>query len=271
MAIAVLTLTAAEMMAAPVVPAKEPATVTQPDGSTLHVRVVGDERHRIKLSDDGRRLISKQGVYYYADVDAEGRIVSTEVPAHNAATRSTEEAQFVATLSTDVMKVNSRRSRQAPKLNKGLLQASARVNGTTFPVKGKARTMVVLVDFSDNPFVTDDVYATFNEELNSPGFNQREHIGCAADYFRAQSFNKFDPQFDLYGPITVSKSVYYYGKDEDDDNIDVNISELVLEVCRALDPTVNFADYDLDGDGFVDNVYIFYAGYGENFSGAPTM
>ena len=27
---------------------------------------------------------------------------------------------------------------------------------------------------------------------------------------------------------------------------------------------VNFADYDTDNDGNIDNIFIYYAGYGEN-------
>ena len=33
---------------------------------------------------------------------------------------------------------------------------------------------------------------------------------------------------------------------------------------------MDFTQYDVDGDGWIDNVFIFYAGYGENLGyGAP--
>lgn len=39
---------------------------------------------------------------------------------------------------------------------------------------------------------------------------------------------------------------------------------MVLDACRLLDDEVDFSQYDCDGDGVIDNVYVFYAGYGEN-------
>lgn len=38
---------------------------------------------------------------------------------------------------------------------------------------------------------------------------------------------------------------------------------------REAYPDIDFSEYDNDGDGFVDSIFIFYAGYGEN-EGAPS-
>lgn len=42
---------------------------------------------------------------------------------------------------------------------------------------------------------------------------------------------------------------------------------MVAEACLAADSEVNFADYDWDGDGEVDQVFVLYAGLGEAAGG----
>ena len=42
-------------------------------------------------------------------------------------------------------------------------------------------------------------------------------------------------------------------------------TKAIAEACQLADPLVDFKQYDLDGDGKVEMVYVIYAGYGENF------
>lgn len=44
---------------------------------------------------------------------------------------------------------------------------------------------------------------------------------------------------------------------------------MIIEACQLVDDKVNFKDYDWDGDGEVDQVFVIYAGYGEH-AGAPS-
>lgn len=140
------------------------------------------------------------------------------------------------------------------------------VNRSSFPRTGKVRSLVVLVDFPDVEFVTPDIKREVDEMLNLPGFDRREHIGCAADYFRTQSMGLFDPSFDVYGPVRASHPATYYGEN-DSNGDDMRAHELAIELCQKLDGEIDFSRYDLDDDGQIDNLYFFYAGYGENFAG----
>ncbi len=58
----------------------------------------------------------------------------------------------------------------------------------------------------------------------------------------------------------------YYGGNDGSGN-DLKPRELVAEAVTLADPTVNYVNFDNDLDGFVDGVYVIYAGYGEE-SGA---
>lgn len=213
--------------AVPAFPA--PATVVQPDGSVIELRLLGDE-------------------FSHVTVNAAGETVAQDADGF---WRATGEAPAAA-------------------LRKGALRRkarAARADGlTSFPCTGEVRSLVLLVDFPDVEFVTPDVHREFHEMLNLKGFDRREHIGSAADYFRAQSMGQFLPQFDVYGPVRADRAATYYGEN-DANGDDMRAHELAIEICRKLDGEINFADYDLDGDGIIDNVYFFYAGYGENFAG----
>lgn len=68
-------------LSAAAVPAKrEVRTVTQPDGTTIEVRIVGDEYLHYMVTNDGN-IVSRDtdGRYCYAKVATDGRIISTGI------------------------------------------------------------------------------------------------------------------------------------------------------------------------------------------------
>jgi immune inhibitor A len=133
-------------------------------------------------------------------------------------------------------------------------------------ITGKKKGLVILVNYKNKSMTTTQPNDYFNRQFNEEGFSDNNHIGSVRDYFYDQSYGKLDIQFDVIGPVTVSKNLAYYGQNDDSDN-DKYPCTLVTEACKLADSQVNFADYDWDGDGEVDQVYVLYAGYGEN-SGA---
>lgn len=45
---------------------------------------------------------------------------------------------------------------------------------------------------------------------------------------------------------------------------------MIIDACRLLDDEIDFAQYDTNGDGRIDNVFVFYAGMGEASGGGRT-
>ena len=151
-----------------------------------------------------------------------------------------------------------------------------------FPHKGSPKALVLLVQFQDVKFKSKDPVATFNHYLNGKkgeampeadkevfitNENYCQNYGSVQQYFADMSDNQFIPQFDVVGPVTVSKNSAYYGKNGVDDGSDTNFPQMIKEACQQVDGKVNFADYDSDGDGYVDLVYVIYAGYSESILG----
>ena len=140
-----------------------------------------------------------------------------------------------------------------------------------FPTRGKVRGLVVLVEFQDVKFSIDDPYQSYVDMMTKEGYNRPryegskyKHIGSAHDFFYQNSCGEFDPQFDVFGPILLKDSLKYYGK-----NNDAKAWEMIKEACDYIDDSldVDFSVYDTDNNGFIDFVFAFYAGEGENSTG----
>lgn len=141
-------------------------------------------------------------------------------------------------------------------------------SGTPFPCEGSPRALVILVDFPDKLFSMDDPNGFYTRLLNQEGFSDYEATGSVRDFFVENSNGAFAPQFDVYGPVTTSHNMAYYGGNTYYGE-DQHPEEVVIEALKNLDDKVDFSIYDIDGDGQIDNVYIFYAGYGEADTGFP--
>ena len=82
------------------------------------------------------------------------------------------------------------------------------------------------------------------------------------EYFEDQSEGQFIPKFEIIGPVDLpNKMVYYGGNDEN--GADQRAQEMIEEACKRANTETDFSKFDNNGDGYVDIVYVIYAGYGE--------
>ena len=140
---------------------------------------------------------------------------------------------------------------------------------SNFVYTGKMRVPVILVEFPDVKFQSENHRELFERIFNTVGFNELEDFrGSVKDYFLAQSNGLYEPEFDIIGPITVSQPKSYYGHDEDDQK-DVNSSELAIEVVSLLDEDIDLSVYDFDSDKRVEVVSLVIAGNSQTYSGDP--
>ena len=133
---------------------------------------------------------------------------------------------------------------------------------------GEKRGLIILVDFPDVHFQDDNPISTWMVIANQEGYADNGAIGSISDYFHDQSYGQFQLTFDVFGPVEAAHEHAYYGQNIDWGEptgwFDQNVAELVEEACLGVADQVQFSDYDWDGDGIVEQVFLLYAGYGEN-------
>lgn len=129
---------------------------------------------------------------------------------------------------------------------------------------GEKRQLVILSSFSDLDFESEDPLALWNQILNQPNYHEGSYQGSVHDYFYDQSNGKFDLQFDMYA-FKVNKEHATYRSTATDDK---NASLLLLALADSLKNVVtDWAPYDWDDDGYIDQVLVIYAGMGQNDGG----
>lgn len=266
-------LAAATAAAAYAVPAKPGVrTIEQPDGTTLEVILVGDEFRHMYLTADSLPLVKgADGVFEYATLDADGNVVSTGVRASShTGRRPASERSLVSRLDADAT-IRARLSRTSVRrqhvaARRSIAQSGMGVFDDSFPREGDVKALVLLVNYKDVKFKTPNPHEYFSAMLMEEGFSQYKGTGSARDYFVENSNGRFRPEFDCYGPVELPKNRSYYGANNSNDE-DVAPEDMIIHAVQLLDAEVDFSQYDTNGDGFVDNVYVFYAGEGENVEG----
>lgn len=233
-----------------------PVVITQPDGSTLSVVLRGDEFKKYKTTVDGYLIrLNSKGFYSYVTNDEH----NTEIIARDINKRSATESAFLSKLP----KANAQLKITQPATQRMSKMKSASNIQRSFPMTGTPKSLVILVNFSDKSFVTSNSQTAFTNLLNESGYSANSGTGSARDYFMASSYGAFAPQFDVIGPYTLPNNMAYYGAN-DEDGYDLRPQQLVIDACTlANNAGTDFTQYDTDNDGYVDNIFIYYAGYNE--------
>jgi M6 family metalloprotease-like protein len=229
--------------------------LTLTDGSIVVATLTGDENGHWYVDDQGKALTedSMGTAHYLSTYETELRM---EARAKRLSVRN------------DGRKARWARRLAASALTRG--SDDEKYEGYT----GKKKGIVILVNFTDKKFTytRDDFHALANEK----GYCLNGARGSVSDYFRDQSYGKLEVEFDVVGPYNLSHPMAYYGKNKTTpggsmlDGDDVLVGEFATEAVKLADKDVNFADYDWNHNGEVDQVYIMYAGYSEAEGGAST-
>ena len=204
------------------------------DGTQVEAQLMGDEHLHFWQTDGGDCYIAEADHYCHVDTDL-----------------------LMATLLERRVKANKRR--QSSRRHESI--------GDFKVYEGQKRGLIILAEFSKTTFATGHDKALYQRICNEEGFTSAEGFnGSVYDYFKAQSYGKFELTFDIVGPIKLSNTYSYYGQN-DSDGTDMHAGEMVVEACKEVDGLVDFSKYDWDGNGYADQVLVIYAGRGENDGG----
>ena len=134
---------------------------------------------------------------------------------------------------------------------------------------GKKRFPVFLVEFSDLKFTVENPVEAFSKMLNERGYSENGGTGSVYDYYYENSCGQFDPAYDVIGPVTLSKGFAEYGGNNDDGS-DKDARGAFVEACSLAlaQNLIDFSQYDNDGDGYIDNLFFYFAGHNEAEGGS---
>ena len=237
--LSILTLVCVMGITALAIPARRTGIiVTQADGSEIMVYQHGDENFHWQTNEKGEWIELKHDGFFHV-VEA---LSNEQIEAKRA--QSIRRAQHAA-----------------------------------YPLNVAPRGLVILVNFADVAFETEkaemdsmlvgeDYNRSYSYTYRGRTYNVNSK-GSARQYFYDSSHGQYNPQFDVVGPVTVSENMAYYGKNNSYGN-DSHPEHMINEACKLADSEcgIDFTQYDNDGDGYVDFVFVIYAGYGEADGGA---
>ncbi len=206
----------------------------QPDGSVLEIFLHGDE-------------------WGHWVTDAEGRLLEADGQGfYRLSERSLPQLRRRALDQSREMRRRTQAQRRAAREEADITH-------------GTHRVPVLLIEFADNSFSVPAPRTAFTNLLSQKGYDLGGATGSAWDYFNDNSHGQYNPVFDVYGPVKLSKTMASYGKNDTDSGQDAFPGpELALvDAAVLLDETVDFSQYDEDGDGEVDMILYYFAGYDE--------
>ena len=244
--------------------------IKQADGTTITVRAYGDEDLSYFLASDGTLLYQEGTNFYIAGVKADGTLYSTGVLAHEPSMRTIKEISAIKAQNAKAFYNSMETQAKANKVRREPMTP----DNSLLPSLGKHKIPVILVEFSDVEFSVENPKATFDKYLNGKELFNKEtdpemgqNYAGVAKYFKDMSFGKFEPEFEVYGPVNLGKPLATYGAGYSSEE---NMGLLLTDACTAVDDEVDFTQYDSNDDGNIDLIYIIYAGFSQSIAGNST-
>ena len=221
-------------------------TVKLADGKDVRVELRGDEYMSYWQAENGAKYVRKMGEKYYILADMEKLYA-------NAVSQRVQDSMPKRVVLPSLTAKGKRRL----------------ALGESHPAFiGKKKGLIILVEFTDQKFKAGHDAAYYSRVANELNFQHKDgFVGSVHDYFLSQSDGQFDLSFDVVGPIALQNNMAYYGAQTESAH-DVNAKAMAKEAAQGAAKILpSFADYDWFGDGYVDQIFIIYAGRGQSSGG----
>ena len=272
--------------------------LTQPDGSVLQARVVGDEFAHLMVDLQGNALIqNSEGWWCYAAFSGDGSMHSTGTVAGDKLRPASAAGSDIG----EVLRKWSAQNKRALVRNPLVATKGGQVagawkkagsnsgtgagwtrncagEGTASGSEAEAKSNTEAGSGrtgSNAPEVIrkrclvllaefKDLKMSFAQERFENLMNKGE--SSVKNYLNDQFLGSYEFIFDVAPIVTLSQTHQYYGKNSN--GKDSRAAEAVAEACRlAAANGTDFSIYDTDNDGKVDDILLFYAGKDESEGG----
>lgn len=235
-----------------------PILISSPSGGvTIYLR--GNQNFKYAVTSDGFPLLQDGNNWFFAACDEKGNLYPSLYKAEAEQCRNNELKLFLEKQSKEhLLEVIQTKAEQRTKNSRSRILQHYNQNKS---VQGQRKVLVVLMQFADLKFskTHDDFDALFNKK----NYAIDGAKGSVWDYYNYVSYGMLDLHSDIIGPFNLQHEMEYYGGNVGWGSNDKNPYALFQEALEKTAENVNLAEYDTDGDGYIDNIHIIYAGYGE--------
>ena len=247
--------------------------IFQPDGTAFRARLGGDEFMKILTTSDGCTIgMGEDRWYYYGWYESDGTVTLSDSKVGQPVPSDIKAKSMAIPYESLAAAAASKRAAIMNTEEESILFRTRAARGALNTKSGETVTekhgIVILVQFQDLEFQAGHGRSAFERLLTESGYSQNGATGSAIDYFNDQFDGYYSFSFDVSDIVTVSHSYSYYGEN-DSSGSDANAYQMIIDACRLVDSQIDFSKYDDDGDGEVDNVFVFFAG-GDEADGADT-
>lgn len=273
-------------------------TLTQPDGSVLQARVVGDEFAHLMVDLQGNALIqNSEGWWCYAAFSGDGSMHSTGTVAGDKLRPASAAGGDIG----EALRKWSAQNKRALVLNPLVTTKGGQVAGAGKKAGSSSGTGAGWTrncagegagSSSEAEAKSDIEAGSGGTGSNAPEIIRKRCLVLLAEfkdlkmsfaqerfenlmntgeasvrkYFDDQFLGRYEFTFDVAPIVTLSQAHQYYGKNSN--GKDSRAAEAVAEACRlAAANGTDFSIYDTDNDGKVDDILLFYAGKDESEGG----
>lgn len=223
------------------------------NGKLVYIRLFGDEHCKWAESEDGHTIVrNEHGEWSYAQLGSDSTLTATPWTLDKG--HLPEAKDFLMSVPKHLVGRKEQQKEESVSTRK------------IKPAIGKRRMLIILMSYLDLPLTKsqEDFRRLFNEE----GYSEDGAKGSVRDFYLSASYHQLELQSDIYGPYTAEHNMSYYGRNSGRNNNDVNAYSLFEEAITKVAANTDLQQYDGDGDGFIDNVHIIFAGYGEEAGAA---
>jgi M6 family metalloprotease-like protein len=250
-------------------PTPEPIRVLQPDGLPILLRFRGTGYNHWYEDLDGHPVVQVGDGYFFARQDDEGRLLPTNAMVGRG-------NPTLLGIPTGVTPPPPPPSSSASGASAALGSKSPTSRGGVLPFlsgTGTVKNLVILLRFSNHgpggqnrslPSIAD-----VDKIMNEPGGHPSlAPTGSVRDHYLEDSYGQLTINSTVSVWVDVPDSESYYANNNS--GLTSRTWDLITDGLNIVDASIDFSQFDNDGDGVIDAITFLHSGYGAEWGGTDS-
>lgn len=240
-----------------------PIELQQPDGATITLHLRGDERFHWYEDTEGYTVVYSKGAFVYADLAPDGRLRPTPNWVGRINPAEVGLTPRILPSQETIHRIRSNALKASPQ--------DAETPPSAVPPHGTVKNLVVLCRFSDHPYNTHTrTQADYDTLFNAVGGHPTlAPTGSVRDLYYEDSYGQMTLVSTVVPWVTLPQTEAYYTDGYSGfGEYPQNAQGMIEDALNQVDAYVDFGEFDLDNDGYVDAIDVIHSGYGDEAFGA---